>query len=108
MRELEERRAEEQASRSREEEARSEAKLQKFVVVVATFLDERPATEALTSLLDAGYDGTLISNDAGGRLLFRVEIGPFDDLSEAERTARTLDTAYGYNSIINARRRGEP
>ncbi|HIF91993.1 MAG: type II secretion system secretin GspD [Myxococcales bacterium] len=108
MRELEELREAERADRTRDAEAKSVADMQKYLVVVATFLDEKRATETLTSLIDAGYDGTLISNDMGGQLIFRVEIGPFEDLSEAERTANTLDSAYGYSSIVNAQRRGEP
>ena len=108
MRELERIRTDRDATHSRSAEEKALAKLQRYAVVVATFLDETEATQTLTTLIDAGYDGTLVSSDTGGRLIFTVEIGPFDDLWEAERTAGTLDAAYGYSSSVTALRRNEP
>ena len=108
MQELEQRRANEEADRSQAALESASAQTQRYAVVVATFLDESQATKTLTTLLDAGYDGTLVSSDSNGRLLFKIEIGPFDDLWEAERAAGTLDAAYGYSSSVTALRRGEP
>ena len=76
----------------------------RYAVLVATFLDETEATETLTSLLDAGYDGTLISNESGGRIVFSIRIGPFEDLWEAERAAAMLDAAYGYSTTVTVSR----
>jgi hypothetical protein len=75
-----------------------------YAVRVATFFDETKATGALTSLLDAGYDGTLVSTESGGRLVFNVQLGPFSDLQEAERAAKTLDAAYGYSAAVTVLR----
>jgi general secretion pathway protein D len=107
MRALEQLRADEHTSHSRAAEEQALSETQRYAVVVATFLDETQATKTLTTLIDAGYDGTLVSSDTGGRLLFKVEIGPFEDLWEAERAAATLDAAYGYSSSVTALRRDE-
>ncbi len=107
MRELEQMHADEEAAHSREAEELAQSEAQRYAVVVATFLDESQATKTLTTLLDAGYDGTLVSSDTDGRILFKVEIGPFDELWEAERAAGTLDAAYGYSSSVTVLRRGE-
>lgn len=108
MRELERQRADTKLSRVQADEEKASAEMQRYAVVVATFLDETQATNTLTTLLDAGYDGTLVSSDSEGRLLFKIEIGPFDNLWEAERAATTLDTAYGYSSSVTALRQSEP
>jgi len=100
MRELEERRAEKRAEHVREVEEEADSEIQRYAVQIATFLDETEAMETLTTLLDAGYDGTLVSNESGGRIVFNVLLGPFDELWEAERAAATLDAAYGYSSFV--------
>nr|MBC8186798.1 hypothetical protein [Pseudomonadota bacterium] len=108
MRELERQSADEQLKHSQAAQEEAKAEIQRYAVVVATLLDETKATNTLTTLLDAGYDGTLVSSDSDGRLLFKIEIGPFDNLWEAERAATTLDTAYGYSSSVTALRPSEP
>ncbi len=108
MLELEERHAEKRAMDARNIESEAFARVQHYAVLVATFLDETQATETLTTLLDAGYDGTLVSSESGGRLVFSIQIGPFDDLSEAEQAAGTLDAAYGYTSSVTVLRRELP
>lgn len=100
MRELEERRAEKRAEHVREVEEEADSHVQRYAVQIATFLDEAEAMKTLTTLLDAGYDGTLVSNESGGRIVFNVLLGPFDELWEAERSAATLDAAYGYSSFV--------
>ncbi len=104
MRELEEQRAAEHTSRIEAAESEVLSRVQRYAVLVATFLDETQATATLTSLLDAGYDGTLLSSGSGGRLVFSVQLGPFDDLHEAERAAEILDAAYGYSSTVTVLR----
>jgi len=108
MRELEERRAETRAAHARQSEREAFSRTQLYVVQVATLLDEAEATKTLMNLLDAGYDGTLVSSESGGRLLFSVELGPFVDLQEAERAARTLDASYGYAASVMVLRPEEP
>ena len=64
--------------------------------------------QTLTGLLDAGYDGTLVASDSDGKLVFTIQLGPFEDLWDAERAARTLDAAYGYSSSVRVLPREEP
>ncbi len=108
MRELEEQRIDERSARTQEEDQRAASEGNRYAIWVATYLDEEHATETLTTLLDAGYDGTLVSSESEGRLVFSVQLGPFDDLREAERTGETLDAAYGYTSSVTVLHRDEP
>jgi len=108
MRELEDQRSEARAARDAEIERRAKASGQRYAVQVATFLDEREATETLTSLVDAGYDGMLVSSESDGRIVFTIQIGPFEDLWDADRAAQTLDAAYGYQSSVMLLRGDEP
>lgn len=107
MQELERRQAEDRADREAQAERQAAAQAQRYAVQVATFVDEREATETLTTLVDAGYDGTLETSDADGRLVFTISVGPFDDLWEADRAAQTLDAAYGYQSSVTVLRSTE-
>ena len=108
MRELEEQRIDERSARTQEEDQRAASEGNRYGIWVATYLDEEQATQTLTTLLDAGYDGTLVSSDSDGRLVFSVQLGHFDDLREAERTGETLDAAYGYTSSVTVLHRDEP
>lgn len=108
MRELEEQRSESRAARDAAAERRAEENVQRYAVQVATFLDERDATDTLTELLDAGYDGSLVANESDGQIVFTIQIGPFLDLWEADRAAQTLDAAYGYQSSVTVVRGDQP
>jgi len=108
MRELEEKQAAARADRQAEAERQAEASEQRYAVQVATYLDEREATDALTLLIDAGYDGNLITSDSDGQLVYSVRVGPFSDLWEADRAAQSLDAAYGYTSSVTVLRGETP
>jgi general secretion pathway protein D len=108
MRAIEDRRAREREQAAIEAERAAEAGAQRYAVEVATYLDEDEATEALTMLLDAGYEGTLITREVDDRPVFTLQVGPFDDLWAADRAASLLDSAYGYSSSVTILRREEP
>lgn len=108
MRAIERERAERREQKVIEAERAAEAEAQRYAVEVATYLDEQEATEALTMLLDAGYDGTLITREVDDRPVFTLQVGPFDDLWSADRAASLLDSAYGYSSSVTILRREEP
>jgi type II secretory pathway component GspD/PulD (secretin) len=93
MREIEAGRREREA-RSAEEAARA-ASGPRYAVLAAVFRDERAATETLTQLLDAGYEGTLVSGESQGTLLFEVRLGPFASLEEAEQAASVARQSFG-------------
>jgi general secretion pathway protein D len=92
----------------REAEAATASRTQLYGVNVATFLDESQATEELMSLVDAGYDGTLITTDSEGSLVFTIQVGPFEDLWSANRAAEMLDAAYGYSTSVSVLRQEAP
>jgi len=104
---IEEKRADERAQRRRQADEAADANIQRYAVNVATYLDEKEAISTLTELVDAGYDGTLISSDSDGTLVFTIQVGPFDDLWNAQRAAQMLDASYGYSSSVTVLRREE-
>jgi cell division septation protein DedD len=108
MRQLEEERAESQAAADAEEERLANASAQRYAVQVATFLNEGDAIETLTTLVDGGYDGSLVSSESDGQIVFTIQIGPFPDLWEADRAAQTLDAAYGFESSVTILRGDAP
>ena len=108
MRELEQARDDKRTKHAQEIEREAASAMQQYRVQVVTYFNETEATETLTTLLDAGYDGTLVSSESDGQLIFSVQLGPFDELWEAEQAAATLDAAYGYNSSVTVLRRDEP
>ncbi|MGY8738415.1 MAG: SPOR domain-containing protein, partial [bacterium] len=108
MRELEEQQAKLRDEREAEADRVAEAGIQRYAVHVATFLDENQAAETLTTLIDAGYDGTLVTSESDGNLVFTIQIGPFDDLWGADKAAQTLDAAYGHQSAVTVLRGSAP
>jgi general secretion pathway protein D len=87
-----------------ERRQQEEAELRATVATVPTpeyflqaglFGEEAQAMEALTTLIDLGYDGTLISGERGGELLYEVRVGPYDDLDAAQAAIRVLERSQG-------------
>jgi len=72
----------------------------RYAIRVQIFDDESAATDALTELLDRGYDGTLVTEDSDGTLLYRVLIGPIDELDDAERKVEVLRESFDYSPSI--------
>ena len=93
MREIEAGRRERDARAA--EEAGRAGSGPRYGVLAAVFRDERAATETLTQLLDAGYEGTLVSGESEGTVLFEVRLGPFASLEEAEEAASVVRQAFG-------------
>jgi hypothetical protein len=46
--------------------------------------------ETLTTLVDLGYDGTLVSGELEGQVLYEIRIGPYDSLDAAEAAGHVL------------------
>ncbi|MAG34445.1 MAG: type II secretion system protein GspD [Deltaproteobacteria bacterium] len=108
MRFLEQQQADARAERAADVERQAAAGSTRYAVTAASYGDESRATENLTTLIDAGYDGSLVTSESEGQLIFTIQIGPFDDLWEAEQAAQTLDAAYGYASDVTVLRRQQP
>jgi hypothetical protein len=56
--------------------------------------------ETLTELLDAGYDGALVSGEVGGRTIYEIVVGPFEDLRAAHDAAGLLEQVYGFSPTV--------
>ncbi len=98
MREIEDER-----ERIREEKAEA-AKIgpegTRYGVRADVFSDPDAASAALTEILDAGYEGTLVSGETDGMLLFEVQVGPFETLEEAEQASEVLQEVFGYSPSL--------
>jgi hypothetical protein len=66
----------------------------RYEISAGVFHDQRAAEEMLTTLLDRGYEGALLSSERDGLLLFELRVGPFDTLEETEETAELLRDAF--------------
>jgi general secretion pathway protein D len=85
------------------EEARLQQELaerSEYGVRVGIFSDEIMAMETLTQLLDAGYDGNLVSGDVEGTTIYEIVVGPFVDLRAADNAADLLREVYGFDTSV--------
>ncbi|MFI5215363.1 MAG: SPOR domain-containing protein, partial [Candidatus Limnocylindria bacterium] len=59
------------------------------------------AMQMLTELVDAGFDGTLVSNQtAAGIVLYEIRLGPFETLEEAQKVGVVVQSAHGLSSSV--------
>jgi len=98
--ELEELLRDREQQRIAERLAAEEEPTRAFTLRVAIFRDERSAEEALTGLLDAGYDGTLVSGESDGGLVYELVVGPYEELEAAQDAAEILADVYDYDPVV--------
>jgi general secretion pathway protein D len=84
--------SDEAAAKQAAEEAAARAP--QYRVVAGVFGDPDSASAALTELVDAGYEGRLISSAGPSGVLFQVHLGPYPTLPEAERVAGVIARAF--------------
>jgi len=109
---LEEIAAELAAIRAEKEAARL-AGLHDPVYAVQALLgsDVDEAIDTLQQLIDAGFDGTLVSNDVGGSVYFELQIGPFPTINAARRASESVHDVHGLQPsvvIVNQEAAEEP
>ncbi len=97
MKEIDE--AERAAREAAEAAAREQARAE-YYVQAALLADESEAIETLTDLIDSGWDGSLISGEYGGEVVFEVRIGPFESLKEANRAASVIRRSHGLEPAV--------
>jgi hypothetical protein len=70
--------------------------------VVEAFMgsDEAAATELLVALVDAGYDGDLITRNIDGALAIEVRVGPFETLEDAQKEATTIGRVHAVRANV--------
>ncbi len=71
-----------------------------YTVLAAVFQDERAASELMTELVDAGYDGQLVSSESNGVVLMQVRLGPYEHLEQAEEVSSTVRDAFGVSPTV--------
>jgi hypothetical protein len=98
MSEIEREREEERARRERAESESDEGP--RWGVLAAIFRSEDAAQSQLTELVDAGYDGTLVSNEEAGAVFYELRLGPYDTADRANRVAETVRGAYGLSPTV--------
>jgi cell division septation protein DedD len=81
--------------RARAEQARANpSPPTRYVVLAGTFADAQAARSRLQELIDAGFEGTLLSSPKGGRVLSELRIGPYPSQAQAEKVSETLRRSY--------------
>lgn len=98
--ELEELLRDREAQRVAERLGAGEATSNAYVLRVAVFQSDAAAADALTRLLDAGYDGTLVSDGSDGGIVYELLVGPYVEFDDASDAARVLSEVYDYDPSI--------
>ena len=86
--------------RRAEEIAGVDANRSAYGLRVKLYDNESDATSALLDLLDAGYEGTLMSDNAGGRVVYELLTGPYTELKAAQAEAEVLTEVYQFNPVV--------
>lgn len=78
--------------RAEEERRAAEAALRapEYVILAGIFQDSELAQDQLTELVDAGYDGSLVSGKMDGEVLYEIRLGPYPTLDEAQERAEVV------------------
>ncbi|MDJ0788394.1 MAG: type II secretion system secretin GspD [Myxococcota bacterium] len=76
----------------------------RYGILAATYRDEGAAASTLQELFDAGYDGTLVSGDVSGEVLYEVRVGPFDTEAQASDAAETIGARFGLSPTLTLER----
>jgi general secretion pathway protein D len=93
--------AAEASARSEAEAARLAAlRAPEYAVQALVGRDVDDAIDKLQALIDEGYDGTLVSNDVGGSVLFELQIGPFPTIDAAERVSKSVHEVHGLEPSV--------
>jgi general secretion pathway protein D len=107
MREIE--RGQTQAREAAQAAAAARGRGARYVVLAGSYADPNAARGTLMELVDAGFDGTLVSSGPAGRVRYELRLGPYVEVEHAERAATTLQRAYGLPSqIVLERGEGAP
>ncbi len=85
----------EEKARVAEAAAQAEEAAPDYAVLAGVFVNQAGATDLLNDLLDGGFDGTLVTDQSDGDLTYRILIGPYENLVEAQDAAGVLRSAFG-------------
>jgi hypothetical protein len=82
------------------EAATADAAASAYGLRVNIYNNEDEAAAALMELLDAGYEGSLMSNSAGDKLVYELLTGPYAELKAAKAEAEVLTEVYDFAPVV--------
>jgi general secretion pathway protein D len=88
------------ARRRAEEAALAAGRAPGYGVLAAVYRSEKSATELLTELVDAGYDGSVEAVSNGGVLLYEIRLGPYGDLEAAQAASESVGQSFGLSPSV--------
>jgi len=103
MRDIEQGQAQEQSRV--EAQAEAERHAPRYSVQAAVFGTEAAATTTLTEMVDAGYDGFILTGEESGALLYQVVLGPYESVEAARDVADAVRAGFGLSPAVMV---GEP
>lgn len=86
-----------------EERAKAAASLEpgpRYLVQAATLSDADKAAALLTDLIDSGHDGTLVSSPFGDRVVYEIQLGPFETLEQANSVGVAVRKSHNLTPAI--------
>jgi len=98
MREIEQEEREAAERKRAEEEAAMRAP--QYMLEASMGSDEKAATDLLVELVDAGYDGSLVSSTVGDTLLLEVRVGPYKTIGEAREASANISRVHGLTPAL--------
>jgi cell division septation protein DedD len=72
-----------------------------FHIQVLATSDQQKAAALVERLVDADFKAFLVPSNEGGRMVYRVRVGPFPDRALATRQAAELESRWGLDSWIS-------
>jgi len=71
-----------------------------YLVQVSLFRDVQDAVKLLRSLLEEGYDGTLLSREEASGTVHFVQLGPYLTDDKAQQVAREVEAETDLNTVV--------
>jgi general secretion pathway protein D len=72
----------------------------RFLVQAASLTDADKAAALLTDLIDSGHDGNLVSTPQGDRVVYEIQLGPFDTLEQANAVGVAIRKSHNLTPAI--------
>jgi alkanesulfonate monooxygenase SsuD/methylene tetrahydromethanopterin reductase-like flavin-dependent oxidoreductase (luciferase family) len=85
---------------SKEAALRDLSNAPKYAVQALIVGSEDEAIYALQAVIDAGFDGTIISNESAGAAYFQLQVGPYETVEEANRVSSHIERAHRLNPSV--------
>jgi len=72
----------------------------RYSLRAGVYSDEEAATRALTEVVDAGYDGTLVSSVVDGAVIYEIRVGPYESFDSARTAQALLRGSFGMEPTV--------